>query len=81
MTTVKRQRQAMTKKRMGELARQARRYGYHRPNEYTLFVHCPLCGEKVETPYSPAHDRSITRTLDKAVIYHLEDCPKASDPS
>jgi hypothetical protein len=72
--------QTMTRKRMGELARQARRYGCHRPNNgYSLYVYCPLCGEKVETPYSPAHDRSIPKTLDRAVIYHLEDCPKAED--
>lgn len=69
----------MTKTAMKQLAKQARRYGYHsspvgRRHGATISVRCPLCEVPVERVFSQySHDNSIIKTLDAAVMDHLAD--------
>jgi hypothetical protein len=58
----------LTEKR--QLARRARRYG-HFDTGRTLWVRCPVCDERVEVDKFPG---SVTRQLDAAMVYHLDDC-------
>ena len=65
------------------LARQARRYGYFcsgrgQLHGSTLTVCCPRCAERVSIEFSQyQYGASVPRTLDAAVIAHLQldECP------
>lgn len=68
----------MTRKRMLELARQARRHGYFRRDDREGYVRCPLCREDV-TGYRDYDRRtwklqSMTAALDAGMVAHLAEC-------
>jgi hypothetical protein len=63
---------------MRRIARQARRYGYlcsrmGMLHGSTLTVTCPRCRARVSIEFSQyAYDGSVPRTLDAAMLAHLE---------
>jgi hypothetical protein len=64
----------MTKAAAKQLARSARRYGYHKRSDTEGYVFCPRCQQRVAF-YKLAWERFTATTMDAAVIAHLlEDC-------
>jgi hypothetical protein len=64
----------MTKAAARQLARSARRYGWHKRSETEGYVFCPQCGERV-TFFKLPWERFTPKAMDAAVIAHLlEDC-------
>jgi hypothetical protein len=60
----------MTKAAAKQLARSARRYGYHRRSATEGYVFCPQCRQQVAF-YKLPWERFTTTTMDAAVIAHL----------
>lgn len=67
---------AMTKTEARKLAKQARQYGYFRPNPIAarVWVKCPQCREQVHAEGFP-WDKvpALMRVLDAAMVVHLMD--------
>jgi hypothetical protein len=66
----------MTKKRMTEIARQARQYGYFRTDDRNGYVRCPQCRQDVAAyrdMYSSATS-TWPKALDSAMLTHLPAC-------
>ena len=74
---------ALTKRRVSELARQARRHGYYQRSERQGWVYCPLCRQEVTAPrfidYVKGRYETWPFALDRAMREHLdpdyEACP------
>ena len=64
----------MTKAAAKQLARGARRYGWHKRSETEGYLFCPRCRERVAF-YKLPWERFTAKAMDAAVIAHLlEDC-------
>lgn len=62
----------MTKKRMTEIARQARRYGYYRHSDRDGGVTCPQCRQEVHA--ARYGTETWPKALDAAMLDHLPAC-------
>lgn len=53
-----------------ELAKMARRYGYHQKGD-DIYVFCPLCRSRVHAYFGAHATKSLNATLDTAVVEHI----------